>query len=506
MENDPLIRRLHREILFARQRVYAFGSRTPLETILLPEWDCQLAVKREDRSPINAYKWRGACNRMAILDIDERKRGVVTASAGNHAQGVALAAALLKIPAKIFMPVSTPRMKQAAVRKHGVEWVEIELVGNSYDEASHAAHAFSRETNRTFIHAYDDIQVMGGQGTLADEIVLSGEAPFDTVFLQVGGGGMAAAVAAWLRMHYPNIEIIGVEGVEQASMAAAIAAGKPVTLDSVDVFCDGTAVRRVGDLTFSVCRQVVDRWITVTNESVSAAIAFLWEQLRCIPEPSGAMSVAGALQMMEQLRGKRVLTILCGANMDFEQLQLIAAKAALGANRRHYLRVPMQEKPGELRRLLSTLPGDLSIVDLQYGRAHADRATPIVGVESTEPVLCVLRQRLAEEGFKVEEVTDPARLQFRVIRYDTTLMHSPLFLSIEFHERPGALDELLQVLGAWVSICYFNYAYSGERVGRALIGFDFPDRDAHGEFLNRMERARGAYRRFTRLEDVSLFG
>lgn len=500
MDNDPLVRQLHREILFARQRVYAFGDRTPLETIYLPDWDCQIAVKREDRSPIHAYKWRGACNRMAVLDDAQRKAGVVTASAGNHAQGVALAASLLEIPAKVFMPVSTPRMKQSAVRKHGGDWVEIELVGNSYDEASQAAHAFAENNKRTFIHAYDDIQVMGGQGTLADEIILSGEQPFDTVFLQVGGGGLAASVSAWLRMHYPDIEIIGVEGVEQASMAAAIAAGKPVTLESVDVFCDGTAVRRVGDLTFSVCRKTVDRWITVTNEAVSAAIAFLWEQLRCIPEPSGAMGVAGALQMLDQLRGKRVLTLLCGANMDFEQLQLIAAKAALGAHTRHYLRVPMSEKPGELRRLLATLPAGLSIVDLQYGRSDAESAAPIIGVEAPEAVLSVLRQRLSDAGFACAEVTDPARLQFRVIRYDTALMHSPLFLSIEFHERPGALDELLRALGPEVSICYFNYAYSGERVGRALIGFDLPNPSAHEAFLQRIKAARSAYRRYNPID------
>jgi threonine dehydratase len=503
MQVDALISQLHQEILFARQRVYAFGERTPMETINLPEWDCQLTVKREDRSPINAYKWRGACNRMAVLNETQRQHGVVTASAGNHAQGVALAAALLKIHAKIFMPVSTPRMKQVAVRKHGGNWVEIELVGNSYDEACSAAYTFTKQTNRTFIHAYDDLQVMGGQGTLADEIVLSGQPPFDAVFLQVGGGGLAAAVGTWLRMHYPHIQIIGVEGVEQASMAAAIAAGKPVTLNSVDVFCDGTAVRRVGDLTFSICNQVVNHWITVTNESVSAAIAFLWEQLRCIPEPSGAMGVAGALQMLDKLKGKRVLSLLCGANMDFEQLQLISAKAALGANRRHYLRVSMNEQPGELRRLLATLPSNLSIVDLQYGRANPICANPIIGIEATEPVLTALRQQLITANFKSEEVTDPAHLQFRVIRYNTSLMHSPLFLSIEFHERPGALDELLQALGPEVSICYFNYAYSGERVGRALIGFDLPNNLAYDEFMLRMDGARCAYRRYTRIKNTA---
>ena len=276
-------RTLRQEILLARHKIYEVGKATPLQQIALE--DLSLFVKREDISPVNAYKWRGAYNRMSQLGEGELQRGVVTASAGNHAQGVALAAKKLGTKAAIFMPLATPRMKQIAVNKHGGKHVEIHLVGDSYDAASAAAHAYAAEQNKTYIHAYDDIAVMAGQGTLADEIVMSGKGPFDLAFLQVGGGGLAAATATWLKLNYPDIRIIGVEGEGQASMIAALEAGKPVQLDKVDIFCDGTAVRKVGELTYHVCRDVIDEWMTVSNDEVSAAVQFLWEQLRCIPEP-----------------------------------------------------------------------------------------------------------------------------------------------------------------------------------------------------------------------------
>ena len=276
MERDadlPLDRRLRQEILFARERIYHFARPTPLERLDLPGLD--VWVKREDLSPIKAYKWRGACNRMAVLSEDERRRGVVTASAGNHAQGVALAAAKLGIDARIHMPRPTPRVKQEAVLKHGRDRVKIILAGDSYDEAVASARADEAESGAVYVHAYDDLQVMAGQGTLADEVVLSGHGPFDLAYLQIGGGGMAAGVAEWLRTYWPGIGLVGVEGEGQASMKAALEAGEPTLLEEVDIFCDGTAVRKVGTLPFEICKLHLDRVEAVSNAEVVGAIRAL---------------------------------------------------------------------------------------------------------------------------------------------------------------------------------------------------------------------------------------
>jgi len=256
MERDalPLDRRLRQEILFARERVYRFGQPTPLERLVFPGPGPEIWVKREDLSPIKAYKWRGACNRMAVLTPEEAARGVVTASAGNHAQGVALGAKQLGIRARIYMPRSTPRVKQEAVRHHGGDLVEIILAGDSYDDAVTAARADEQASGAVYLHAYDDLQVMAGQGTLADEVVLSGHGPFDAAFLQIGGGGMAAGVSCWLKTYWPEMELIGVEGEGQASMKAALEANEPVTLEKLDIFCDGTAVRKAGSIPFEICR------------------------------------------------------------------------------------------------------------------------------------------------------------------------------------------------------------------------------------------------------------
>ena len=231
---------------------------------------------------------------MAQLSPEQRARGVVTASAGNHAQGVALAARTLGIFARIHMPRSTPKVKQNAVRLHGGEFVQIVLTGDSYDDAVMAAREDERTSGAVYVHAYDDLQVMAGQGTLADEVVLSGHGPFDVAYLQIGGGGMASASADWLKTYWPDIQIIGVEGVGQASMKAAIEAGKPVELHDLDIFCDGTAVRKAGALPFEICRELLDQVVTVTNAEVSSAIRVLWETLRCISEPSGAGRQEGA--------------------------------------------------------------------------------------------------------------------------------------------------------------------------------------------------------------------
>lgn len=478
----------------ARQRVYAVAAPTPLERVTIPSIQADVFLKREDLSPINSYKWRGAFNRMALLSPEDRERGVIAASAGNHAQGVAVAAQKLKTRATIFMPLSTPKMKQAAVRRHGGEAVEVVLTGDTYDAASKAAHETADRDGRIFVHPYDDLATMGGQGTLADEIVMSGEGPFDVAYLQIGGGGMAAAVACWLRTYWPNMRIVGVEGRDQASMQAAIGAGKPVTLDYVDVFCDGTAVKRAGNLTYPLCRDLLDEMLTVTNDEVSNAIQVLWETRRCIPEPSGAMGLAGMLQQKDQLAGKRALAVVCGANVDFAQLGLIARHAGVGAARRRYLRFQIDESPGAMLKLLEDHLAGLNIVEFQYGKVDQQRAWPVIGLDASPAKYETLDRKLRAAGVRFADVTNQEDVEFRLIHYRARMMNLPFFIKLEFPERAGALHDFLARVGGAGNVCYFNYSYSGERVGRALMGFEFGSKEERGRFQQVLRESGYAYR------------
>jgi threonine dehydratase len=381
---------------------------------------------------------------MVQLSKEELKKGVITASAGNHAQGVALSAKKLGTHARVYMPLSTPKMKQHAVKRLGGDQVEIVMLGDSYDEASSEAKRVSAAEGITYIHAYDDLQVMAGQGTIADEIAMSGMGPFDVVFLQIGGGGLAASIATWLKHVNPSTRIIGVEGEHQASMAAAIAEGKPVALDYVDVFCDGTAVKQVGELTYSVCRDVIDEFMTVTNDEVSAAIEVLWNASRVIPEPSGAMGLAAVLKRQTELSGKKVVTILCGANMDFHQLGNISNASGIGSATKRYFRFHIGEHPGELLRLLEEGLGKFNIVDFQYGKTDEKDSWPILGVEGGSEKLEQLPAHLKGASLDFEDVTSSPDVGFRVIPFRSQLITNPYFIELEFPERKGGSTRLPQ--------------------------------------------------------------
>ncbi len=480
-----LERRLHHATLMARERVYRFGSATPLEKIALPGGGPQVWLKREDLSPVKAYKWRGAANRMAMLGPGESTRGVVTASAGNHAQGVALAAKQLGVKARIYMPMPTPRVKQAAVLHHGGEWVEIRLEGDSYDDAVQAAHADMESSGAIYIHAYDDLDVMAGQATLADEIILSGKGPFDAAFLQIGGGGMAAGVANWLRLHWPDIEIIGVEAEGQAAMKASLDAGERVQLDHVDLFCDGTAVRRIGKLPYEILRSTLNRVDVVDNAAVSRSIRTLWETHRCIAESSGALGLAAILEHPERYQGKRVLAVLCGANIDFLQLGVIAQSLDSGGLASRTLRVRIPERAGTMLRLLDEGFAGTNIADFQYGKSDHQEAWPAFTITADDPsILQTLPSRLDACGYNWEDLTGAADIRFRAIPLRGDLLSNPIFMRLDFYERPGALHDFLTTrLGGNASLCYFNYRQSGERIGRALIGIDFPSPYERNAFL-----------------------
>ncbi|MAS95362.1 MAG: pyridoxal-5'-phosphate-dependent protein [Verrucomicrobiales bacterium] len=502
-DDMPVIRRLRREILFARERVYKIAAQTPLERID-NFGSADVFVKREDLSPIKAYKWRGAYNRMAILTEKERARGVITASAGNHAQGVALAAEALGIKALIYMPLTTPGVKRAAVQKLGGESVEIVLSGDSYDESSAAAKERGQNEGLTYIHAYDDLYVMAGQGTLADEVVMSGEGPFDVAYLQIGGGGMAAGVATWLKTFYPDIHIVGVEGVDQASMRAAVEAGHPTRLDELDIFCDGTAVRQAGELPFQICRDVIDEFVTVTNLEVSEAIRLYWDRIRVLSEPSGAMGVAGAWKQREKLAGKKVLVVLCGANIDFNRLGTIASEVGEGDRIRHYLRISISERTGSMLQLLDDAFEGVGIRAFQYGKNNADVAWPLFGLTLSKEELGRVKDALSGSGYEFEELTDTDEVRYRLIPLRADLLSAPLFLDLEFYERPGALHSYLtETVRGRGSFCYFNYTYTGERVGRALIGIDFESAKERDAFLSDLPSSGEGFRSCKRLSDAA---
>ncbi|MEM1060707.1 MAG: pyridoxal-phosphate dependent enzyme [Planctomycetota bacterium] len=495
MNAASLREQLFDEILLARQRVYAVREPTPLERLDIGT-AAEVWVKREDQPPIHAYKWRGAYNHMATLDAAARGRGVVCASAGNHAQGVALAAAKLGCDATVFMPRPTPLMKRQAVAMHGGGRVTIELVGDTFDQSFAAARRFTEEHDRPLVHPYDDLATMGGQGTLADEVVMSGVGPFDVAYLQIGGGGMAAAAACWLKHYMPGIRIVGVEAEGQASMAAAVRNGGPVTLDELDIFCDGTAVQRAGDLTYALCSELIDDFVTVGEQEVCGAIRAFWNWRRRIVEPAGALGLAGLLSQKDRLDGKRTLAVMCGANMDFSRLAVIAAEAGTGGETRRHLRFEIAEERGSLLRLLRQVLSDCNIIEFQYGKSGSSLAAPVIGFDSSAAVLEEVFNRCDAAGIGVTDVTSSEDVQFRAIRYAPETFGHPLMLRYEFPERVGALHEFLERTGDLANVCYFNYAYTGEPIGRALVGLEFggpADREAMLTRLNRDEVLKGRH-------------
>ncbi|MEM9019575.1 MAG: pyridoxal-phosphate dependent enzyme [Planctomycetota bacterium] len=474
MPDASLRDQLFDEILRARQRVYAVRPPTPMERVEIGT-PAEVWVKREDQPPIHAYKWRGAYNRMATLSHEDLARGVVCASAGNHAQGVAIAARKLGCHATIFMPLPTPLMKRQAVAEHGREHVTIQLVGDTYDQASQAAQDFSASQGTAFVHPYDDLVTMGGQGTIADVVVMSGKGPFDVAYLQIGGGGMAAAMACWLKHYFPDIRIVGVEAEGQASMKAAVEQGGPVPLDELDIFCDGTAVQEAGRLTYPLCRELIDEFVTVSNEQVCSAIRMFWVWRRRIVEPAGALGLAGLLSQKDRLDHQRVLAVTCGANMDFSQLAVIAAEAGIGGVIRRHIRFELGEEPGAMLQLIRAALGDCNIVDFQYGKTNDRQGYPVIGFDAPPEVLAKVHEHCAHAGIAYTDITDHEDVDFRVINYEPGTFRDPLFFRYQFPERPGALLEFLEAIRPMANLCYFNYAYTGERIGRALVGLEFAD-------------------------------
>ena len=466
-----------------KSRVYDVARETPLEAarLLSARLGNAVFLKREDLQPVFSFKIRGAYNKIAGLSPEGRARGVITASAGNHAQGVALSARRLGIRALIVMPETTPAIKVAAVRRLGGEAV---LHGGAYDEAyEHAAQIAWRE-GMTFVHPYDDPEVIAGQGTVAMEILRQHPGPLHAIFVPVGGGGLIAGIAAYVKTFWPEVKVIGVEPDDAPSLERALAAGKRVVLDSVGLFADGVAVRQVGEEPFRVCREAVDEVLLVTGDEICAAIKDIFDETRSVAEPAGALAVAGLKKYVERegLRGADLVAIDSGANINFDRLRYIAERAETGEQREALLAVTIPEEPGSFRSFCEAI-GHRSITEFNYRYASASRAHVFAGIELREGRADKDRLvgELRAKGYAVLDLSDNemAKLHVRyMVGGRAPEVVDEVLYRFEFPERPGALLHFLTQMGSRWNISLFHYRNLGADYGRVLVGVQVPPADA----------------------------
>ncbi len=484
MKRDDYLERI------LRARVYDVAVETPLE--LAPALSSRLGnrlfLKREDLQPVFSFKLRGAYNKMANLPAQRLKRGVICASAGNHAQGVALAAQKLGCRAVIVMPVTTPRIKVDAVAARGAQVV---LHGDSYAEAYAHALKLKRKRRLAFVHPYDDPDVIAGQGTIGMEILRQATQPIDAVFVAVGGGGLIAGIAAYIKRLRPSVRVIGVEPVDADAMARSLAAGRRVKLDHVGLFADGVAVKEVGKETFRLCRKLVDEMILVDTDEICAAIKDVFEDTRVILEPAGALAIAGAKAWVEKTgaRGKTLVAVACGANTNFDRLRFIAEEAELGEHREAILAVTIPERPGSFKKFCATL-GAKNITEFNYRIADSRDAHIFVGIEvSNRDETVRIVRNLERHGLKTLDLSDNemAKLHLRHMvggrapwsgDVRATRTANELLYRFEFPERPGALMKFLSNMrGDW-NISLFHYRNHGADYGRVLVGIQVPKEES----------------------------
>lgn len=486
--SPDLVERIFRETLVSR--VYEVARETPLDPAprLSRRLGCDVFLKREDLQPVFSFKIRGAYNRISRLGPAERARGVMAASAGNHAQGVALSARHLGLRAVIVMPRTTPEIKVEAVRALGAEVV---LHGDAYSDAERHCHRLVEETGLVFVHPFDDPLVIAGQGTVADEIVRQRTGQLAAVFVPVGGGGLLAGMAAYLRTLLPAVAVVGVEPVEADAMARSLEAGERLRLDEVGIFADGVAVREVGRYTFPIAQAAVDRVIRVTNDQICAAIKDVFDETRTIMEPAGALSVAGLKLWAESHPGAagQHVAVLSGANMNFDRLRFVAERAELGEAREALLAVTIPERPGAFRQFCATI-GARVITEFNYRLSGREAAHIFVGLAtgSREDAASVVA-RLRSAGYETVDLTDNelAKLHLRhMVGGRAPDATSERICRFEFPERPGALMQFLDTLGGRWNISLFHYRNHGADFGRVLAGFEVPDEDleAFDHFLS----------------------
>ena len=473
-------------------QVYDVAVETPLDlaTNLSVRMHNRIYFKREDMQPVFSFKIRGAYNKMVKLSPQALKRGVICASAGNHAQGVALSAAKLGVRAVIVMPSTTPQIKIDAVKARGGEVV---LVGESYSDAYAHALELEKAEKLTFVHPFDDPDVIAGQGTVGMEILRAHPQPIHAVFCCVGGGGLIAGVAAYIKRLRPETKIIGVEAVGADAMTQSLAAGKRVTLEQVGLFADGAAVKQVGEETFRLCQQYVDEMIIVDNDAICAAIKDVFEDTRSILEPAGALAVAGAKEYARRhkLRDKSLVAIASGANMNFDRLRFVAERAELGEQREALLAVTIPEKPGSFRKFINVL-GKRSITEFNYRYADAERAHIFVGVSvHNRGEVSRLVEMLARHDLPALDLTDNelAKMHIRyMVGGRSPQAENEVIYRFVFPERPGALLNFLSNLHSDWNISLFHYRNHGSDYGRVLVGMQVPadDAAAFADFLERL--------------------
>ncbi len=491
--------------------VYDVARETPLErlTAISRRLHNDVWLKREDMQPVFSYKLRGAYTMMVALSLEARARGVIAASAGNHAQGVALAAAKLGIRALIVMPKTTPEIKINAVRRLGGEIV---LHGNTYDEASVHAKELAEHHGYTVVPPYDHPHIIAGQGTVAMEILRQHQGPLDAIFVPVGGGGLIAGIAAYVKSLEPATRIIGVEADEAACMQRALKAGHRVILDKVGIFADGAAVRQVGEEPFRIAQEYVDEVLTVSIDEICAAVKDIFEDTRSIAEPAGALALAGLKQYVAagQVQGKALAAILSGANVNFDRLRHIAELAELGEGREVLLGVTIPERPGSFRRFCHAL-GPRSITEFNYRFADQERATVFAGIQlkASDGDKQSLLNSLREKGFDAHDISDNevAKMHIRyMVGGRGGALTDERLLRVEFPERPGALLHFLNKVGDRWNISLFHYRNHGAANGRVLMGIQVPpaDTQAFEELLANLnmdwieERNNAAYELFLR--------
>jgi threonine dehydratase len=466
-----------KKILQARVYDVAIKTRLDYAAGLSSRFNNHIWIKREDMQPVFSFKIRGAYNKMASLPKIALARGVIAASAGNHAQGVALSAAQLGIPALIVMPKTTPEIKVAAVKRRGAEVI---LHGTTYDDASHYAQQLVKQQGLIYIHPYDDIDVIAGQGTIGMEILQQHSNELDAIFVPVGGGGLIAGIAIYIKYLRPEIKVIGVEPHDAPSLQAALVAGERVNLEQVGIFADGVAVRQVGELPFEIARHHVDEVLLVNTDEICAAIKDIFDDTRTITEPAGALALAGLKQYIvrENCEGRHLVTIASGANMNFDRLGYVAERTEIGEQREALMAVTISERPGSFRHFCHTL-GQHTITEFNYRYAYAKEAHVFVGLRLTDGFAEKERliSKLRDKGYAVVDMTDnemaKAHIRHMVGGHPPYLLDEHLY-RFEFPERPGALLHFLTKMGQRWNISLFHYRNHGSAYGRVLVGIQVP--------------------------------
>ena len=483
---DPLLR------LILTSRVYDVARETSLDVAerLSRRIGNTVLLKREDLQPVFSFKLRGAYNRIAHLTPAEQQRGVITASAGNHAQGVAFSARRLGIRAVIVMPRTTPEIKVEAVRNMGAEVV---LAGDSYTGAQDHCDKIGPATGLTFIHPFDDPLVIAGQGTIGVEIVRHSQGDLSAVFVPVGGGGLIAGIASYIKALMPEVRIVGVEPVDADAMYRSLTAGRRVRLKQVGIFADGVAVREVGEQTFAIARRTVDEVVRVSNDEVCAAIKDIFDDTRTVMEPAGALAVAGLKGYVERggVRDQRLVAVLSGANLNFDRLRFVAERAELGEAREAVLAVTIPERAGAFHEFCAAV-GRRVITECNYRLSERYRAHIFVGVSIESRGDAVeLAAQLNTLGYETVDLSnnEMAKLHVRhMVGGHAPGVGNEMACRFEFPERPGALMEFLDKLGGRWNISLFHYRNHGADFGRVLAAFEVPEaeRDAFDAFLENL--------------------